>query len=361
MPTTYTYEDITTQPNLVAIQNGITNSAMTDKDISGMVWDDGDNELDITCVNALSSGDQTILAAVVATNKDVEFTEPVSTVQLTSSETSDKFLRVVQEPREGDGLNFYSPNFCDRTTWYEGGTLVTEFAMTDSGDHTTYNTAGTHLYWTDMKHGKMMLEDALVILNPNLAVLVEVSTDSGSTWTPKTENTWGDTDGDYTVNYPNGTVTFNDALDSGDMVRATFTKSPNRLCWTVAPAAGQRLKLIYAELQFTTDAVMHCAVTYETWVYNPYDLPNKVKIAELKYKTLRDMMWESSGFYPVVPAAGGADRGFVHDCIVFPFNYSAYRNMRSSQGVEVRVTFEKDGAFAGEYASVTFYCLSIAE
>lgn len=361
MPTTYTYEDISTQPNLVAIQNGITNSAMTDKDISGMVWDDADNELEITCVNALSGGDQTILAAIVTANKDVEFTEPISTVQLSSAETTDKFLRVVNEPREGEGLNFYSPNFCDQTTWYEGGTLVTNFEMTDSGDHTTYNTSATHLNWVDMTHGKMMLEDTLLAANPDLAVLVEVSTNSGSSWTPKTENSWGETNEDYTVNYAAGTVTFNSALGSGDLVRATFTKSPARLIWTVQPSSGQRLKLIYAELQFTTDAVMHCEVTYETWAYNPYDLPNKFKFAELKYKTLRDMMWESSGFYPVVPACGGGDRGFAHDIIVFPFNYSAYRDIKSSQGVEVRVTLGKDGAFAGEYASVTFYCLSIAE
>jgi len=273
------------------------------------------------------------------------------------SKTSDNFLQTVEQPREGDALNYYSPNFCDKTTWYEGATAVSEFSMNDSGDLTTWNTDGTHPGpWIDLTHGKIFKEDDTLTANPTCAVVVEVSTDSGSTWTEKTENTFDDTDGDYSVNYDNGTVTFNSALSSGDQVRASFAKAPSTMTWTVAPASGKRLKLMYCEIQLTTDAEFTCDFVYETWAYNPADLPNKMKINEFKYKSLSDVLYESTGVYPKIPALGGTGpRGLNKEVVIFPFNYNTCRDMKASQGVEVRV--KCDSAHTGTMATTTFYCL----
>jgi hypothetical protein len=274
------------------------------------------------------------------------------------SKTTDNFLQTVQQPREGDAINFYSPNFCDETTWYEGATGVTEFSLTDSGDLTTWNTGGTHPGpWVDLYHGKIFKEDDLLATYTDCVVLVEVSTDSGSTWTPKTQNTFDDTDGDYSVDYDNGTVTFNSALNSGDQVRASFAKSPSSLTWTVKPATGKRLKLMYCEIQLTKDAEFSCDFIYETWAYNPADLPNKIKINEFRYKTMSDLLYESNGVYPTVPAIGGTGpRGLNNkEVVIFPFNYRTCRDMKDSQGVEVRV--KSSEAHVGTMATTTFYCL----
>ena len=61
-----------------------------------------------------------------------------------TAHTADDFLKVETQPREGDTQNFYLPNLCDRTSWYPNATQQVEFGMTDSGDHTEYNTGGTH-------------------------------------------------------------------------------------------------------------------------------------------------------------------------------------------------------------------------
>jgi len=283
----------------------------------------------------------------------------VETVTEDVSKTTDNFLRVDIQPREGDPINFYSPNFCDTTTWHGGGTEVANFALTDSGDLKTWNTGGTHDGpWVDLYHGKIFQENNIIAAEPTHAMKVEVSTDSGTTWVEKTQNVFGDTaTGDYDIDYDNGTVTFNSALTSGDEVRANLFKAASTMNWLMAPAAGKRLKLMYAELQFTTDVVMTADIVYETWAYDPTDLPNKIKVGELRYKTISDLLYESNGIYPTVPAFGGTGpRGISNkEVLIFPFNYNAFRDIKSSQGIEIRISTSK--VHTGTLSTTTLYCL----
>lgn len=279
--------------------------------------------------------------------------------RLTETITSDNFIRVTQEPREGDAKNFYSPNFCNRTTWYENSTKVTNYSLTDSGDLTTWNTNGVHNGpWVDLYHGKLFNEDNLLVAKPDYGVKVEVSTNAGADWTVKTQNVFGDTaTGDYEINYANGTVTFNSALGVGNLVRATFAKAPSSMLWTMKPDAGKRLKLLYAEIQMTLDVEMQSDIQYQTWVYNPYDLPNKVMIFIFKYKTISDLLYESTGVYPVVPGFGGTGpRGLGNQqVVIFPFQYNTARDILASQGVEIRIVTDK--VHTGTYSTTTLYCL----
>jgi len=306
--------------------------------------------------------------------------------------------KIVQEPLSGSEAYFYSPDVCQETSWYENSIVVTEQSLTDSSDHQTWNGPGGEI-WIDLKHGKVMNEDVIVAATPTLALKVEVSTDGGTTWTPKTENTWGKEDGDYTADYANGTVTFNDALGATDQVRASYHKSCGAFQFTVAPAANKRLKLNYVEVQFTEDVAPTGAAMFQIWAYNPYDLPNKVMVAQRVYKAMFNYHTESTGPFSPIPVQGprvvveatgltaiqekvqqgfrvtgtrhngtdwvalmvgvdpAYDRGLGHKVVTIPFNYLAYRDLRSSQGVEIRVVLE-NGAFAGSKATFTFYCLT---
>lgn len=269
--------------------------------------------------------------------------------------TPDGESRVVVDPTPGTEKYFYSPNFCDPCTWYENAVQVTEEALTDSGDLTTWNSPNNN--WIDMKHGRMFKEDDLLAADPDLAVLVEVSTDGGTVWTPKTENTWGTTDNDYTVNYSAGSVTFNAALGATDQVRATYKKASN-FQFTLAPVAGKRLKVLYAEVQTTKDLVMAGTVNFQVRAYNPADMPNKMAVKQELYKKVQDFFAESTGPFPVIPAFGGAERGLSSDLITIPFNYVAFRDLRASQGVEIQISMGSGVVLGGEFCSVTFYCLS---
>jgi hypothetical protein len=232
--------------------------------------------------------------------------------------------------------------------------------MTDSGDQITWNTGGTHTDWIDLSHGRIFKEDAIVTATPGYIPLIEVSTDGGSNWDPKVENSWGNSDNDYDIDYSAGTITFNSALGGSDQVRATFYKA-GAYSSIVKPDAGKRLKLTYVEVQFTKDIDMNQKINFEIWVYNPADLPNKIPIMVESYKRIVDFYQESTGPFPVIPAHGGATRGIASDLITIPFNYLAYRDIKDSQGTELRISLD-DGTgsieFGGTHANVTFYCLT---
>jgi len=315
--------------------------------------------LDVWMKDALSGGDETILDGLVAAHTGVAPVVDPDPVTLSNiSQTSDKFLKVTQEPREGQAINFYSPNMCNRTTWYEGCTQVSQFTLTDSGDHITYNTNGTHPGpWIDVYHGKIFNEDTLLAADPTLGVTVEVQFGGTGGWVEQTQNTFDDTDEDYSVDYDNGTITFNSALDASDIVRGSFSKAPESMIWTMKPSTGKRLKLMYAEIQMTIDVEMTDDIWYETWAYNPYDLPNKVMVFSFRYKTISDLLYESTGVYPKIPAFGGTGpRGTGNkDIIIFPFNYNAAKPLLDSQGVEVRIITNK--VHTGTLSTTTLYCL----
>jgi hypothetical protein len=266
---------------------------------------------------------------------------------------TDGDMVVAVAPMPGAEKYFYSPNLCDDTTWWEGSLQHTELALTKNGS--VWESGITK--WIDLKHGKVFGEDTLLSLNPTLGLKVEVSTDSGSTWIEKTENSWGNNDEDYSADYANGTVTFNSPLGGGDIVRASFRECQS-LLFSVIPDAGKRLKVSYVEVQYTKDVEMNSDVSFEIWAYNPADLPNKMLVGLQKYKSLWDFYMESTGPYPVIPAHGGATRGLSNDIITIPFKYLAYRDLKSSLGLEIRVKIGQNTPFTGEKAAVTFYCLS---
>jgi hypothetical protein len=316
------------------------------------VWLDVDDPVPTTCptdpVGHTIDGSKTSI---------IDTTEGHSVELANVGMTSTNYMKVEVEPREGVGTNYYSPNLCDRTTWYENSTHVSEYSLTDSGDLTTWNTNSTHDGpWIDLTHGKIFHEGDVLAANSNYACLVEVSTDGGTNWDSKIENTFDDTDGDYSVDYTAGTVTFNSALNGGDQVRASFSKAPTEMSFTITPDPGKRIRLIHVESQMSADVGFTGDVEYQIWAYNPSDLPNKVQVKVNRYKTIMDFLYESTGVYPRFPALDvGGPRGMPQDIIVVPFNYTAARDINSSQGLEIRMVCTSE--FTGFACNCTFYCL----
>jgi len=368
--TTYSYSLSSDFPdgaiNAEKLEDEIYTSAITRSlsriDVSG-------DDVDIVFNDALTTADQTVLDAdttgpaggLIAAHDNSATSVPSEVTISNAHFSSTKNIKVEVEPREGVGKNFYSPNMCDRTTWYENSTTVTEFSMTDSGDQTTWNTNGTHPGpWVDLTHGKIFCEDDITAANPEYLCKVEVSTDAGSSWDAQTENTFNDTDEDYSVDYVNGTITFNSALGGSDLVRASFSKAPETMTFSIIPSSGKRIRLIHVECQMSTDINFTSNVEYQIWAYNPYDLPNKVQVKANKYKTIMDFLYESTGVYPIFPKlAVSSPRGIPEDIIVVPFNYTASRDINSSQGIEIRMVQYSE--FTGTVCNCTFYCLEESE
>jgi hypothetical protein len=300
---------------------------------------------------------------LIAAHDNTPTPDDTQTVAMENAQFSPSgFLKAEIEPREGNGQNFYAPNLCDQSTWYEGATPITEFELSSSDD-TIWDTAGTHddRPWVDLVHGKLFREDDLIAATPSLRCKVEVSTDGGTTWVEKTENSIGSTtDGGYSVDYQLCKVTFNSALNSGDKVRASFSISTESMLFTIKPNNGDKIRITEVETQISKDCGFTASVEYEIWAYDINDLPNKMLVAKSVYKSVSDFLYESNGVYPIFPKIDEAGpRGLSQDIIVVPFKYITSRDLLSGMGLEIRMKVSEP--FTGLLCTSTFYCLQEAE
>ena len=353
--TTYTYSiavDVTagsvTASNLVGeIQASAIVIAVERVDTAGDV-------LNVVMKDALSAGDETILDGLVAAH-DPTITNPPTTVTLDEMKNIEAALMVeVAQPRTGMGMNFYSPNVADKCTWWEGSTYVQHQTMTDSGDQLTYNSPDT--YWIIMEMGKLFREDNILASHPTMKPVIEVSDDAGATWTPMPAKTMDNfMVGDVTVNFAAGTITFDAPLDPSDMVRCSYHKAGS-FVFTIGPNPTKRLKVYRAEMQFTRPINIATTIRYQVWGYNPFDLPNKIMYSETAYKSMADIIQESLGSFPEIPAMGG-ERGFTDPVHIMRFEYPSVLVLNSSQGLELRVAIDGDIPFVAEFANTTIYCV----
>lgn len=300
------------------------------------------SDFSFTCVfkSALDANDQATLLALVQahTGDALNFAAEVvvtNDLQLAKRTAVQDVPMVAVYKQEGTSGTIISYDWTRKQTWYEKSVRVTGEALTlDSG--LVYNSANT--YWIDLNHGFLTDEDDIKApylpkVYDNGVQLVE--------------------DQDFTINYVTGKVTLNQAPAgpvTADYSYATIST------FTVAPSPGKVLMIDHTELQFSKNVILNnSSIDFDIYVYNPYDLPNKVLYKKKRYKNIRDIINGANlgqGFIPAVA-------GLQHDVIVFPFNYVTTQPIDSSVGAEIRVSISDHQPFTGEFATVTFYVHSV--
>jgi len=280
-------------------------------------------------------------------------------------------------PTEGSRKTIVSHNWTDPTTWYSNSIKVVNEAPSVVTPLLVYDLANDVII--DSYHAKLWEEDSTMT---QYRVLLEVSTDGGTTWAPKVEEdphiaeTTQGAHGDFVVDYETGQITFHSALPSGTTVRVSYyyvdMDTPGASQFIVAPLPGKILQLRKAEVQFTTDLVITDTVHFETFGYvdvfapqylqsngGPYPSGTKIPIAKTCYKSMRDYYNEANGAQPTYPALGGAGfRGLVNDVVVLQWDYAAMLPISSAAGMEVRIYLVNDIPYGGEYSTATLYGLS---
>lgn len=322
---------------------------------------DGD-ALGITFKDAISSEEETMLEGVIAAHSG----EPLST----RPEAADGTPIYTVEPRtDVDTPNIISPNWCDKTTWYQESTRVTGETLTDSGDHTVYNSAND--FWIDLTHGKVTQEH---FLTGDYSVKVYVDD------VEQAENPPGTTSGNYSVNYDTGDVTFNSALTGSEVVTADYSYAGGSK-WTVEPTQGKKLALRAVEVQFSTDIELTDTAVFEIrgnvevfapQLWDGYDPPGpypagtKIPLKANRYPRMHNYIDESQQAYPNIPALGGSGwRGMQNPMQIFRWPYThdfgQYVELVSSMGMQLIVYLENDTPFNGERAVATIYARAVSE
>jgi len=250
---------------------------------------------------------------------------------------------------EGDSFIAVTPDFTDRTTWFQESIKVTDEVLTlDTGK--TYNSANT--FWINATHGKIYMEDAITVGGLPLHF-------GGTRIYPaqiKDNGTEIAEDTDYSINYDTGMVTLDADYTAIGSITATYYYATTSV-YTIKPDDLKMIHIEHSELQFTGDLLMNAPVNFDIWVYNPGDLPNKMLYKRTTYKNIKDIINAANlGTGVIAPVDI-----LTNPISVFPFDYATLKTLRSSQGAELRVSVEGDIPFSGEWGTATFYILSEAE
>lgn len=275
---------------------------------------------------------------------------PVETVPASSQLTDgSKIQKVSVYKAEGSSATMVTHDWTDRCTWYTNSIQIADETLTlDTGK--TYNSSKT--FWIDMVHGRVYGEDDLTIGGLPLfmggtrkyAVIVK---DDGVV---KVEDT------DYTVNYEDGTVTFDAGYTIIGDITATFYYSTDAT-FVLAPTPGKTLIIEHAELQFAKNVTFPTPINFEVWVYHPDQVTYpgiKIMYQKISYKNIKDMINAANLGQGYIPAVGGLN----NDVIVFPFNYATVKPFSSAIGAELRLTLDDNVPMGGEWGTATFYVLS---
>ncbi len=246
----------------------------------------------------------------------------------------------------------FSHNLCDKTTWYGDSVAVTNEAVgTGNGATVTFNFA--HQYLIDLSHGKVTDEDFLV------GTYGPVITVAGVT---KTEQEFGETGGDYTIDYANGTITFATAPANGAAIVGNYHYSPANAGSTlyVVPTPGYRMTITVAEAQFSADFAMTDNVVSSIFTYNPGlgAPPAKFEYtpARSRYKRIVDFCNYTLGSFPIIPTIdAGGTRGLPQQIIQLRYDYQSALILDSSIGAELRVWNEHHRPLSGYTANISFY------
>lgn len=302
--------------------------------------------------------------------------------------------KVVRTSREKPTLNeirVHSHNWCDKTSWYTNSIRITGEVLA-TNDPERKNFDSHYKYWIDLNHGKVTDEDALFSTYcPEIFVDGVLQTEK----TPFSEAI----DGDYSVDYETGRVSFHEPIPEEAVVTADYSYATDSV-FVIKPQPGKKLLIQDSEIEFTTDFDMKDTSVYEVFLYaaaaaslkevdlatlqayftglfgsleafhvycgrsadhgdlQPTDkVPSGIK---RRYKTYWDFKAHSNGNYPVLPAIGGHVRGTRAASITYPFDYKGTQALTSSSGAEIRMYLENHKPWGGgstARSTIAFYCI----
>lgn len=276
----------------------------------------------------------------------------------TARRTSDGLPRQAAEKPTDPKANLFSINLCDRTTWFPASARVTDEPLAPVGSVATL----AHQNAIDVTHGKITNEDVvgaayrLQVKRADDSLMVERDFHYQNlvllgVIPPGSEPSW-----DYEVNYATGQITFASLPPVG--VKASYSYAQSSLT-VIGPPSGQDLQVVSVEVNFSDDVQMLDSVVFQPYVYNPADHPNRVPYGDpLKYKSVWDLIAESNGASPEIPAICPAPnlRGMNgKKARILNWAYATKTALSSAVGAELHLALEHDQAFTGTYATVAFY------
>jgi len=357
--TTYTYSIVNDFPNAAVDAANLHDEIVASSIVIALdgISTNGD-DCYVVFKDSLSAGDKTILdgdtsapaGGLIADHNHI----PIHPVEKVSIDNSP--IVIPRKSTSNSRVYSFSPNWCDKTTWYHSSERVFEESVgTGDGTTTVFNLANTNVI--DLRHGKVTEES--LISAPSAA---SGETPDPTDWHPiikvngseQTERTpFAASGGDYILNYSTGQITFATAPTSGHAIIATYsyckTTSGSSVFDFGPPPSGKQWTIDFAEAQFSKDVGLEDSIFYAPFIGESQVGPTTI------YKTAGNFLDFTFGSFPIIPAFGGSARGLSQDTIILRWEYLAPIVLQSSLGLKIRVWLENDAVFTGERATSTMY------
>jgi len=255
-------------------------------------------------------------------------------------------------PPNSKAVSIVTPDFTDRTSWYQKSVQVVGETLTDSGDGLTFNSVNP--WWVNI-YGKLTYtykqipkRDGTFGAHKDWAVSVSI-------------NNVVQTSG-YTVDYVNGKVTFSSS-QSGATVKATYWHT-NGVSgfgeWLLAPPAGKKYIVEHVEVQISVNAVVTSPVRMEVWAgsnlatygsFPDYLFDAGYGQFRADYRGMRDLINTANLGQGVLKAVSDMQ----NDVVVLPFDYVQAFTLDSAVGALFRFTVLNNIPATGELLTATFY------
>lgn len=328
------YQEEDTSYNIFVVENGIIYSTILPKDGYDPIGINFASERLDFLTNYQSTANQRV-------ENSVKFNEP----QLVG----------IKKLNIGPRSWIFSHNFCNRTTWFgDAIKVVGEAVGLGDGAATAFNLL--HGNVIDVVHGNITDEDYLVPFwwqgGSSYKLVIRVD------GVVKVEQEFGNSGGDYVVNYVTGVITFVNPVTSGLAIIADYFYENGSTLYIV-PKAGKRTIITFTECQFSSDIVMNDVMISALYTYNPYlglpPLKFEYPGSRCSFKRFSDYINYTMGSFPIIPAIGGGVRGNIKDILQLRFDYTSSIELASAYGSELRVWLKSNLVYGGEIATITFY------
>jgi hypothetical protein len=351
---------------------------------------------EFTFADALPAGEETALEAICAAHT-------ATGLQLQPL-TSDGRPRVQQDPREGDVVELYSINWCDKTTWWGEAVKVENATLRATADPKVFefvDTDGTteRTSIIDVTHAKITQEGRLVAeYAPKITVSGTPQTEREFAYDPAVVAADGRTmeNGDYVIDYTASpaTITFHNTPAATPVATYYYAYSSG---WYVTPKPGKKLDLLAVETGLSEVLEQNDTVVYQPQImaaaaaagglipatilmsqggdlldtdYINFPIPNPSATSKNdlvadpdmihEYKTIDDFLNEAQRSHPKIARVGTNIRSMKSAQFImrWPYSEQARRELAGSQYTRIRVYLKYDQPFTGDKAVMSVYAIS---
>jgi hypothetical protein len=260
----------------------------------------------------------------------VEYLEPIDAqiswlkgdtqeVEVTGEKSSDTVpLSTIVKSYSDSSKSFTTPDFSNRQTWFWDYTQVTDEIMTTTDNILYSSTRTPNENWNHDWLNWQLVPNHVRQTTPEVKVVVKKNDEVIASG--------------FTINYTNGTITFDAANNSGDVIKVSY-RYGNSSRFDLTALEGKKLLVDYIETQFSVG----CGIPSNCkWVFKA--IYNGPAVAAMGIPANTDVILKSYEYYSAKDFLNESNQAYTalkfmelnNDVNILPWNYLTGHTIKSA-------------------------------